>query len=455
MKNDSWERSSKVEEVGAVIVGGGIAGVATAYNLGHSDFKLIELSNRLGGTSAAQAYNDLIFSQGAHYELAYPDYYGEEVLRLFEQLNIIEYQPWKKMWSFVDAQHIIPFHRRQQCYEDGKFRPDVIEEGSLKNRFYEIQEDYLGEMKLPTRLIDSKFHHLNDITYLDFLNENMQVDDRLKHQLDYHMMDDWGGRSDQVSALAGIHYFMCRPYLKESVDLFSPPQGNAYFLNRMIEKLPAENFSLNQMVAGIEKEGDNFLVDVLDFSNQRAKRMRTANVIYAGQKHALKYVYPKEAGLFDQVQAPWMVVNFVCKGDPKKFGFWQNEFIGENQSFLGFIDSGVQDRSQLKGKRILTAYYCLQPTDREYLVTIPDHKEEIANETLSYIQEMLEETLDVEACFINTMGHAMSIPTTGFLLRDANDQDTDLAYAGVDNGRLPLLYEAVDSGIMAAERIKN
>jgi len=48
------------------------------------------------------------------------------------------------------------------------------------------------------------------------------------------------------------------------------------------------------------------------------------------------------------------------------------------------------------------------------------------------------------------MGHAMSVPTPRFLFNDANDKGTDLIYAGVDNGRLPLLYEAMDSGLMAS-----
>ena len=99
------------------------------------------------------------------------------------------------------------------------------------------------------------------------------------------------------------------------------------------------------------------------------------------------------------------------------------------------------------------AYYCLSPEDREYLTTVPDHKQEIAEETLGYIQEMLDEKLDVESCHVKVMGHAMSIPVPGFLFNDANKHETDLIYAGVDNGRLPLLFEALDSGICAANLV--
>lgn len=452
LESRQWKKV-KGTSTQTAIVGGGIAGVSAAQGLGTNDFVLFELSSRLGGTSAAKSFDDLSFSQGAHYELAYPEYYGEEVLQLFEQLEIILYEPWKKNWSFTDSQHIIPFQRRQQCYENGKKRKEVIPDGTVKDQFYRLINQYAGKMPLPTRLITEEYRLLNDVTFWDFLSGKIEVNPSFQRQLDYHMLDDWGGTADQVSALAGIHYFMCRPYLTQAVDLFSPPQGNHYFLDKIAAQIPEQNIKTNHLVSRIEKVGDGFNLEVIDAANEVVHVYRAENVIYAGQKHALKYVYPKEAQLFNQQQAPWMVMNFVCEGNPKKYGFWQNESIGENTAFLGFIDSSVQDKKEQKGRRILTAYYCLKPEDRNYLTTIPDHKEEIAQETLGYIKEMLDENIDVQSCHINVMGHAMSIPSPGFLFNDANDKNSDLIYAGVDNGRLPLLYEAVDSGLMAANRI--
>ncbi|WP_462248352.1 FAD-dependent oxidoreductase [Ekhidna sp.] len=451
MESRQWNKAEG-GSTQTIIVGGGLAGISAASRLG-DDFLLFELSNRLGGTSAAKTFDELTFSQGAHYELAYPETYGSEVLQLFEQLDIIKYEPWKKSWTFKDRQHVIPFQRRQQCFEDGKRRKEVIEDGASKDQFYRTLDRYAGTMHLPTRLINEEFRDLNELTFWDFLSYRINTEVSFKRQLDYHMMDDWGGRSDQVSALAGIHYFMCRPYLNQSVDLFSPPQGNQYFLDRIATKVHDEKIKKNHLVSRIEKVGDSYSVEVIDVLSEKVKTYKAENIIYAGQKHALKYVYPKDSGLFDQQQAPWMVMNFVCEGTPKKYGYWQNEYIGENPAFLGFIDSSVQDQQSQRGKRIITAYYCLQPEDRNYLTTIPDHKEDIAQETLSYISEMLDENLEIEACHINVMGHAMSIPSPGFLFNDVNDKGADLIYAGVDNGRLPLLYEAVDSGIMAALKL--
>ena len=54
---------------------------------------------------------------------------------------------------------------------------------------------------------------------------------------------------------------------------------------------------------------------------------------------------------------------------------------------------------------------------------------------------------------MKVLGHAMPIPTVNYLLNDQNKYRSkpNLVYAGVDNGRLPLLFEAIDSGIQAVK----
>ena len=61
-----------------LIVGGGIAGLAAASSLPNSDFVLCELDPTLGGTSGAVNINGNFYSQGAHYDLAYPENYGKD-----------------------------------------------------------------------------------------------------------------------------------------------------------------------------------------------------------------------------------------------------------------------------------------------------------------------------------------------------------------------------------------
>lgn len=446
-ESQQWPRQ-QADSVPLIIAGGGVAGLAAAWKYRAENYRLFELSDRFGGTASSQSFQGIDICQGAHYDLDYPDYYGEEVLQLLEHVGAIEYQSWKKSWSFVDRQHLIPATRRQQCFQNGKIRADVIPEGPQKNRFLEIISPFLGEMKLPTRLISRELAYLDQQNFVDFLSGKMEVDDSFKRYLDYHMMDDYGGTADQVSALAGIHYFMCRPYYREPVSLFSPPMGNDYFVRKMMAQLDAEKLQKRQLVSSVEKKGAGFSVEVLDIEQKVVRIYQSERVVYAGQKHALKYVFPEEYELFaNNSYAPWMVINFITDQQSGQYGYWQNEYLGKDPSFLGFIDSSVQDRASLNQNRVLTAYYCLKPEDRKVLKTIPENKDRIVSETLEKIHAFLGSKLQVKQAFIKVMGHAMPIPSPGYLFKE--QKPSLLSYAGVDTGRLPLLFDALDSGLQA------
>lgn len=449
-KSKEWKKV-KGKDTEVAIVGGGIAGLTAAHQLKTVDFQLYELSHSLGGTVSTETYNGLQFSQGAHYDLAYPENYGKEVLTLLQELGLIVYEPWNKSWSFKDQRHIIPPFRRQQCYDFGNRRRDVIPESPLKNHFVELMLQYDGRMTMPTRLVDPTLRHLGKLTFKEFLTRELPVTEAFLRQVDYHMYDDYGGSSEMVSALAGIHYFVCRPYYTKEVPLFSPPNGNKYFAEALLRQMDSKRVNPSSMVQRIQKNGNEYELEILNVKAKQIEEVTARKVIYAGQKHALKYIFPEQAKLFANTYAPWMVVNLISDQTSGEYGFWQNEFLGDNEQFLGFIDSSVQSQAALKGKRVFTGYYCLDPADRAHLLSIEEAKQNIAEETQGYIEKMLQKSIKIEAGFIKVMGHAMPIPAPNYLFKDANDSaDADMIYAGVDNGRLPLLFEAMDSGVQAA-----
>ena len=88
---------------------------------------------------------------------------------------------------------------------------------------------------------------------------------------------------------------------------------------------------------------------------------------------------------------------------------------------------------------------------------IETRKEAFINQTLKHLEDYFSKPLrkEIEKVFIKQMGHAIPIPQPGFLFKDANTNRTNpnLAYAGVDNGKLPLFFEAIDSGIMAVKEV--
>lgn len=440
------------EKVETLIVGGGIAGLSAASQLKGKDFLLCELSDNLGGTSSWSQRGDTTFAQGAHYDLAYPANYGDEVLGLLESLHIIEYQKWKDAWSFVDSEYIITHRRKSQCFEKGAFREEVLPKGDLSEAFHQLMGKYEGAMKMPTRMIDPVHQELNQLTFIDFLKDKVNLTPEFTRGLDYHMLDDWGGTAAQVSALAGVHYFACRPYYTQVVDLFSPPKGNGYFIEKMAN-VHEEGLLTRHLVKSIVEKNGAFEVDVIDIERKSIKKIRANKVVYAGQKHALQYILPDQYPLFESNQyAPWLVLNFVVDDKLPGPGHWQNEMLTEDETFMGFVDSDSQHTAQ-NGKRVLTAYYCLPPQSREDLWNVEANKEVVAEKTLGYLNQYFKRDIGplVEHVYIKVMGHAMPIPGPGYLFNDKNAMRKykNLTFAGVDNSRLPLLFEAIDSGIEA------
>ncbi|MFT7036145.1 MAG: protoporphyrinogen oxidase [Cyclobacteriaceae bacterium] len=440
-----------------LIVGGGIAGMTAACQLKDKDLLLCELSDKLGGSSSSVDFKGMSISQGAHYDLEYPKGYGKEVLEFLNQLNVIEYHSWSDSWSFKEHQHIVLHRRKNQCFDHGEFRKDVLQEGTQKDDFQQLLDQFSGEMHLPTRLIKNEIRQLNKISFLDFLNEKLVLNNAFIHGLDYHMKDDYGAGCKDVSALAGIHYFKCRPYYKEIVELFSPPEGNYYFIDKMAKKLKPEQILTNHLVKEIKEEEGGFSVEVIDVKSETIKTIKPKKLIYAGQKHALKYIYPEGHKLFaENTSSPWMVVNVVVDNTLPLPAFWQNEMITDDSSFMGFVDSGAQNSNQDK-YRTLTAYYCLSVESRKDLLNVEADKYKIVESTIRHISDYFKEDIvdKVQKVFIKVMGHAIPIPGPGYLFNDKNQhrKNRNMVYAGVDNGRLPLFYEAVDSGLEAVKAL--
>lgn len=438
-----------------LIVGGGIAGMAAAVHLKDENFILCELSETLGGTSGSARFGAEVFSQGAHYDLPWPGAFGQQVTSLFEKLGVVHFNSLKNRWDFTDSQFMIAPEDESRSYVRGTWREDLLPETPALQRFFGFLEQYAGKLVLPTRLVPQELHRYNQFSFHELL-QRFKPDYSLLEAMDYHMMDDYGGNTRQLAAMAGMYYYGSRPWFTSEAEIFSPPQGNNYFIEKMASVLPPGQLCTSHLVKRIKPAKEGFFVEVMDLRQQRLLRIHTRKVIYAGQKHALPWVFPEEGPLFSaNSYAPWMVLNFVFKeGTQLPAGYWQSEMIGPESAFLGFVDSDAQ---QAGSKRVLTAYYCLAPEDRKLLAAVPERKQETAVRTLGHIARFFNLEYPylaraTEKVFIKVMGHAMPVPVPGFLFNDRNARRkyAGLVYAGVDNSRLPLMLEAADSGILAA-----
>ena len=447
---------SEIIKTETLVVGAGIAGLSAACSLASNDFMICELSTDIGGTSGAISINKSLYTQGAHYDLAYPTNFGTEGLELLEKLNIISFSSINNQWEFIEKQHLISKKEEEACYINGEMRPTILPKSELRKNMFSLFEVYEDEFPLPTTLIDSKWNHLDKITFFDYLNKYLPITSDFIEAIDYQLLDDYGGTSKQISALAGIHYYKCRPYEedeKRHVELFSPLEGNYYFIQKMMKKIDAKNLFCNHLVFGLQQQKDKWLVDVLDTKSMTKKSVIAKNVIYAGQKNSLKYVHPKSYPTFSDVSyTPWVVINFELDDIILENTKWQNDFMSPDASFLGFVDSKVQNATKT---RVLTVYYCFPDVHHYVVQKFEETHKSIVHNALEKIGTYYGKDVSkhVKKAYVKLLGHAMPLPKPGYMTKSRELITDNLAFAGVDTGRLPLLFDAMDSGIQATKRI--
>ena len=73
----------------------------------------------------------------------------------------------------------------------------------------------------------------------------------------------------------------------------------------MIGEIDSEKIQVNSLVRSI-KETDKGVDVELILANKEIQRIHAKKVIYAGQKHALKYLLETEKPLFENSYAPWV-----------------------------------------------------------------------------------------------------------------------------------------------------
>lgn len=433
-----------------LIVGGGVAGFSALTKLRNKDCILVEASEKPGGTSSYATYKDIIFSQGAHYDVEYPNFFGEDVLKHLERLNIIRFDTIVNRWEFVESEYLIPQEKESVTYFENEIVEDPLNISEKEAEFADLMQSFYGKFPLPSRLIPAELHSLNQISFARFLKENDLNDELLNRSLDYQFIDDYGEGMNEISALAGIHYFACRPYFQENPKIFSPPEGNYYFVRKMLQYTHEQEVLLNSFVYRIEKKKSGFETYVWNEKEQKTQVISSKKVVYTGKKHALKFIYPELQFRLDVDYAPWIVINFVLPNFTflPQTNYWQNDVIGE-PSFLGFVDSRAQF-DVTSDFRTVTAYYCVRKEERHKLLEIFKEPQALVDNAKSLIEKYanvrLENIFEVQ---MKLMGHAMPVPKPGYLLKDMNDSksESDFIFAGVDNHRLPLLFDAMDSGL--------
>jgi monoamine oxidase len=465
------------ERVSAVIVGAGVAGLSAGWRLeqrGLSDFRILDLDDKVGGNSQWDANAVSAYPWGAHY-VPMPTEESVWVRELFEELGVIEGRgPDGKP---VYNERFICGAPQERLFMHGRWQDGLIPGMSTARdqdefeRFNDIIADYKERrdsrgrkrFAIPMELssTDPNFINLDRISMAHFLTMNQFESERLHWYVDYACRDDFGTHHADVSAWAGMHYFASRD-ASEDEHVLTWPQGNGWIVERLERKL-RPHIAVSSLVYRIEQTRESATVDVYHPAEKRSERLVADQVIFACPTFMAKRIV---ADIDDRMEslahfeyAPWLVANLTLSEiPPTKTGAplaWDNVIY--DSASLGYVVATHQSLARHQEQTVLTYYRALTSAgDRERLMTMDWNTavEQILTDLQRPHPEIREIVRNID---VMKWGHGMIRPKPGFIWGPHRRQMAKplgrIHFANSDLSGFSIFEEAQFRGVTAADQV--
>ena len=480
-ENRSFEVSeNNWETVKVAIIGGGVAGLSAAWKLQKKDFNdfvLLELENRIGGTSASGTSKLVSYPWGAHY-LPIPFNENSQLIELLDEMNLSEGFDEKGELK-IKEQFVIREPEERVFYKGVWYEGLYLHVGASREDERQLAEfqkhidfwidwrDSSGKrafvLPIANCSTDSEVTRLDKMSFADWLRQKGFDSERLFWYCDYACRDDYGLKLETTSAWAGLFYFCSRVRKSgvESQSFITFPEGNGKFINYLADKVK-QNIRRSQIaVEIIPKESG---VDVICY-NAETKEIRgihAGKLIFAAPIFTANYLIRdfKEnppAYVREFQHNAWFVANIFLKNRPKPqtakdFPLaWDNVFY-ESPS-LGYVVATHQKGIDY-GASVFTYYYPMTEKSGRAKLFGLDWKE-LSDICLTDLErahpEIRKLTTKID---IMRWGHAMISPRTDFLWSGAREQAQkpfrNIHFAHSDLSGIALFEEAFFHGTRAA-----
>ena len=477
LRDGDFPEPAETDEVGILIAGGGISGLSAGWTLaeaGYSDFRLLELEDRIGGNSRGGRNQVSAYPLGAHY-LPVANREARALHHLLRRLGMITgekdgapvYDPYQLC---ADLQERILWQGR---WQEGLIpRTGLTDEDEADLAAFDrsmaafsarIGNDGKPAFALPIAYSsqDPDLLALDRIGYGAWLDQQGWRSRVLRDHLRYCIRDDYGCEPEHVSAWAGIHYFAGRRgWAADDAgdNLLTWPEGNERLARLMANRFSSAIRS-GQLVHRVGREGDTILVDSYDFTRQQSRRTRCRAAILAMPHFLAERVAGDEiraSGEFGY--APWIVANVTVNRLPGGRGAplaWDN--VSSTSDSLGYIVATHQGPRAQAPATVLTWYLPLSnmtpSAGRRLMMERPlEEWQRIVADDLLLMHPELEDA--IQSIDIWRWGHAMVRPVPGFIwgaAREAAQIRPPLFLAHSDLSGLSLFEEAHYHGTSAAE----
>jgi phytoene dehydrogenase-like protein len=478
--------ADRFREVGVVIVGGGIAGLAAAWRLkrrGYNDFVLLELEPKPGGTSRCDRSPVVAYPWGAHY-LPAPSQDNPELVKLLDELGVLE--GVDPQGEPLIAEQFLCREPEERIFYKGRWyeglylyagasAEDLRQWDALQKEIdrWVAWRDADGRraFALPMRTSseDPEVTQLDTMTMADWLDERGLTSPRLRWMIDYACRDDYGLRLNQTSAWAGLFYFasrICRTG-EDARPLVTWPEGNGWVVKHL-HQATKDHVATGWAAADVNpvSQGDVPRVEVMALGTRDEVRgYRAKEVIFAAPQFVARHVIrpyrehpPTHLAAFQY--GSWLVANVHLNARPHESDYplcWDNVFY-ESPS-LGYVVATHQ-RGLDHGPTIFTYYYPFCDDDPQAARTklLAMDWGDCATVVLAELARAHPDIVPlVERIDVMRWGHAMVRPRPGFIWsasrRAARQPFRGIHFANTDVSGVALFEEAFDNGLRAADEV--
>ncbi|MEN6584827.1 MAG: NAD(P)-binding protein, partial [Sulfuricella sp.] len=335
LRGRDFPAPSETRQVGVAIVGGGIAGLSSAWKLnksGFGDFRLFELEDETGGNARAGHNAVSAYPWGAHY-LPLPGPEARDVRELLADLGVLRGDPHAE--APVYDERFLCFAPQERLYRHGIWQEGLLPQiGATRRdqeqyrRFFDLLERYrqqrsaTGEraFAIPAVLSsrDPELLALDTLSMRAFMLQHGLDSEPLHWYVNYGCRDDYGSHHGEVSAWAGLHYFLSRDGFAANGDgeqVLTWPEGNAWLAQQMRQRFD-ERVETAALVHRIAEYPRHVELDVYLARENRTVRWRANRVIFAAPVFVLPHVVADlDSSLRDAASAvqyaPWLVANLT------------------------------------------------------------------------------------------------------------------------------------------------
>jgi protoporphyrinogen oxidase len=427
------------------IIGGGIAGLTTAYYLRDHDFLLLEQYDELGGQARGGSYRGIDYSIGSAYMGSNSGMYGE----LFRELNIapVEVPTTKNAWYWED-----------------RWFPGI--ESKDQSIIYKELKRMLADCRAVWKVLpendDACIINTDDLRKLDntlFANYLKGFNPKFVALMDSYCRSACCGGIQQVSALAG--YWLAQ-------DLVSPSfvfkGGNPAISRALVKRLNATGTGRLQtgtFVWSVEPITDGMSVVYSDKSGQ-VHRVNCKHAIITAPPLVALRILP---GADDQTKA----LLLSCKLGSylvANLGMKKKIFTGSYDNWVGapftFTDVVIAETPYLATKSykpsmgsVLTIYQPYAQGSPGRAQMLVGDRQEFATSIVSQMKKLVPQLdANLEEVNLTRWGHAMVVlrPTTFAKLEKLRAMDPPnytLAHNSIEG------FPSAESAIRAARRAAN